>query len=372
MIEGLDAVVAAAREAASDVDRAARFPREAVAALSDTGLLGLTLPTANGGLGLTAADFAEVTSTLAEACASSAMIFTMHVSAVQALRAGGAGGRFDAVLRSAAEGQHLATLALSERATRSNFWLSMGHSEPAPGGRRLDVHKSFVTSAGPADGYVVSVPSPDGGGPDALDLYYVEAADGGIDILDWWQGAGLRGNASAPVRFRTTVADSAAIGPPGGGQALLFDDVVPWFQLGAACTSVGIARAAAASTLTHVSTTVLEHLGQSLGQQPVVRHGLGQLHTDVDVVSGFVRQVAVEMASGAAARRHVLEVKVAANEAALRATDLAMRLCGGAAYSGRHPLDRHFRDARAGIVMAPTADMLYDMVGRTLMGEPPI
>lgn len=370
MIDGLDDVVATAREAACDVDRAARFPREAVAALADSGLLGLTVPARHGGVGGGAVEFAEVTAALAQACASTAMIFTMHVSAVQALSAGG--GRFDAVLRAAAGGDHLATLALSERATRSNFWLSMGLSEPVPGGRRLDVHKSFVTSAGPADGYVVSVATPGGEGPGAIDLFYVGAGDGGIEILDWWQGAGLRGNASAPVRFRSTVPDSAAIGQPRTGQALLIEHVIPWFQLGAASTSLGIARAAAASTLTHVSTTTLEHLGQSLGQQPVVRHGLGQLHTDVDVLSGFVRQVAAEMAAGEVPLRHVLEVKVAANETALRATDLAMRLCGGAAYSGRHRLDRHFRDARAGVVMAPTADMLYDMVGRTLMGEQPM
>lgn len=368
MIPGLEDALAAAREAAADVDRAARFPREAVAALAGTGLLGLTIPVSHGGVGRGASEFAEVTAALAHECASTAMIFTMHVSAVQALAAGGE--RFDTVLQAAAAGDHLATLALSERATRSNFWLSMGETEPVPGGRRLDVRKSFVTSAGPADGYVVSVATPGGGGPGAIDLLYVEAGDGGIEILDWWQGAGLRGNASAPIRFRSTVSDTAGIGASGNGQSFLFEHVVPWFQLGAACTSLGIARAAAASTLTHVSTMVLEHLGETLGQQPVVRHGLGQLHTEVDVLSGFVQNVAAEIAGGQAPLRHVLQVKVAANETALRVTDLAMRLCGGAAYSGRHPLDRHFRDARAGVVMAPTADMLYDMVGRTLMGEP--
>lgn len=370
MIEGLDAVLEVAADAAADVDRNARFPREAVQALASAGLLGLTVEESLGGRGLGHLAFAEVTSSLAEACASTAMIFTMHTCAVQVL-SGARGEVFDELRRRAAAGRHLSTLALSERATRSNFWRSMGESEATPEGRRLSVEKSFVTSAGPADGYVVSVAALDAGDdPHAMDLFYVEASGGGIEILDWWEGSGLRGNASAPVRFRATVPDSYAIGRAGTGREVLLATVIPWFQLGSACTSLGIARAAAKATTMHVSSTVLEHLGQTLGDQPVVRHGLGQLHTEVDVLAGFVRQVARGLEAGDAPLRHVLQMKVAANETALRATDLAMRLCGGAAYSGDHPLDRHFRDARAGVVMAPTADMLYDMVGRAVLGQP--
>lgn len=372
LVERVDEAVAVAAEAAAEVDRAARFPREALAALARTGLLGLALPEEVGGMGLGPAEFAEVATRLGEACASTGMVYTMHVCGTQVLVAAGA-DRFDGVLRRAAAGEHLATLALSERATRSSFWLSMGDSEVSNGGgRRIDVEKSFVTSAGPADGYVVSVATPGRADVADLDLVYAEATGGGIEILDWWQGAGLRGNASAPVRFRATVAPGAVVASGGSGRDVLVGTVIPWFQLGAACVSLGIARAAAAATTAHVAGVTLEHLGQRLGDQPVVRHGLGRLVTDVDVVEGFVRLVAEEMAAGDPPLRHLLQVKVAANEMALRTTDLGMRLCGGAAYSGRHPLDRHFRDARAGVVMAPTPDLLFDMIGKTAMGEEPL
>ena len=51
-------------------------------------------------------------------------------------------------------------------------------------------------------------------------------------------------------------------------------------------------------------------------------------------------------------------------------TDLAMRACGGAAFSGRLTVERNFRDARAGSVMAPTTDVLYDFVGKAVLGMP--
>jgi alkylation response protein AidB-like acyl-CoA dehydrogenase len=66
----------------------------------------------------------------------------------------------------------------------------------------------------------------------------------------------------------------------------------------------------------------------------------------------------------------VLGCKAAAGDAALLVTDLAMRACGGAAFGRRLSVERHFRDARAASVMAPTADLLYDFVARAVLEMP--
>jgi alkylation response protein AidB-like acyl-CoA dehydrogenase len=66
----------------------------------------------------------------------------------------------------------------------------------------------------------------------------------------------------------------------------------------------------------------------------------------------------------------LLEGKTAAAEAVLEVTDLAMRTCGGAAFSRHLGVERNFRDARALAVMAPTNDVLLDFIGRTLLGMP--
>ena len=66
----------------------------------------------------------------------------------------------------------------------------------------------------------------------------------------------------------------------------------------------------------------------------------------------------------------VLEVKAAAGEASTEVTDLAMRICGGAAFRKEVGVERHFRDARAATVMAPTTDVLYDFIGKAVCGLP--
>src|SRR5215471_8356948 len=88
-----DAAVLRAQEIASRVlapsagqnDKAGRFSTEAVESLGDSGLLGLMLPADFGGSGLGPRTFAAVTATLAEADASVAMVFLMHILGTAAI-----------------------------------------------------------------------------------------------------------------------------------------------------------------------------------------------------------------------------------------------------------------------------------------------
>ena len=92
------AEAALARHAA-DVDERGRWPAEGIAALAEAGLLGLTVPRDLGGPGEGPRTFAAVTRILAERCASTAMIYLMHVCAAQVIAAARAFPSREAVLR---------------------------------------------------------------------------------------------------------------------------------------------------------------------------------------------------------------------------------------------------------------------------------
>ena len=66
----------------------------------------------------------------------------------------------------------------------------------------------------------------------------------------------------------------------------------------------------------------------------------------------------------------VLECKAAAGDTAIDVTSVAMRTCGGAAFSKHLNIERLFRDAHAGAVMAPTGDVLRELIARTTLGMP--
>jgi len=73
--------------AARQNDKEGRFSAEAVDALGRAGLLGLMLPAELGGSGLGPRSFAAVTGALAEADASVAMVYLMHICAVATIAA---------------------------------------------------------------------------------------------------------------------------------------------------------------------------------------------------------------------------------------------------------------------------------------------
>ncbi len=321
---------------ADDVDRQGRWPAESVAALAESGLLGLTVPTAIGGAGEGPKPFAEVVRILAERCASTAMIYLMHVCATKVIAAAEAFPLQEELLHAAAQGRHLSTLAFSEKGSRSHFWAPVSKATTADQMHRLTAEKSFVTSAGHADSYIVSTRSVNSNELLASTLYYVPRGLPGAREGAAWDGMGLRGNASAPLQLDVAVPPFHRVSGEGTGFATMMNVVLPWFQLGSAAVSVGIARAATASIRKHLLSERLEHLGQSLATLPNLRSRLAQMQIAVDTQMVFIQHVASQMETAAPdCMLSVLECKAAAAEAALQVTDLAMRTGGGACF-GRH------------------------------------
>jgi alkylation response protein AidB-like acyl-CoA dehydrogenase len=190
-----------AAPSAEDVDRRGRFPREALAALAEAGFYGLGVAPDAGGVGVDMRTLCAVVEVLAEACASTAMIFVMHALAVRAIAASETLGGKDALLREIASGRTLATLAYSEETSRSNFWIQGSALQPhADGGYRLDALKTWVTSAGHAQLYVAAARSPGATSGTEFTVFLARHAPTS-EVLGSYDGLGLRGNASCKVRF---------------------------------------------------------------------------------------------------------------------------------------------------------------------------
>jgi alkylation response protein AidB-like acyl-CoA dehydrogenase len=353
---------------AAEVDRESRFPKEGIQALGEAGLLGLTVPTEYGGLGQGLRLAVMVLDEIAQRDASVGMIYLMHLCGIACYIASPRTAADH--LREAALGRHLSTLAWSEKGSRSHFWAPVSQAAAADGHVTLNAEKSWVTSAGHADGYVVSTRSPNSSAPTDTVLYLVLKTDPGLAASGPWDSLGLRGNASAPMQLRDcTIATERAFCEPGKGFEFMLGVVLPVFQLGNAAISVGICEAAVKATTDHLTGKRFEHLDSKLSDLPNLRARLAKMRIETDRSRAHLHSAldAVE-ASSPNTMLLVLESKAGASESALEVTDLAMRACGGAAFSKHLSVERNFRDARAASVMAPTTDVLYDFIGRALCG----
>lgn len=352
--------------AAGEVDRTGAYPRAALDALGSAGLLGLISAEDVGGMGLGHRAAAEVIEQLAGACASTAMVVTMHYAATAVLEANGP----KEVRQDIAAGKLVTTLAFSEAGSRSHFWAPVSTAVATDGQIRIDARKSWVTSAGQAGGYVWSSRPMAADG--ASTLWYLPAGTPGLEVAGSFDGLGLRGNASSPMTASgVAVGAHAMLGVDGGGLDVMMGTVLPYFQLMSAAFSVGTMAAATTKAAAHAAGTRLEHLDQSLADNPTVRAHVARMQIRTDMVRGLLLDALNALETGRAdTMLRVLEVKAAAGEESAVVTDLAMRVCGGAAFRREVGVERHFRDARAATVMAPTTDALYDFIGRALCGLP--
>ena len=65
------------------------------------------------------------------------------------------------------------------------------------------------------------------------------------------------------------------------------------------------------------------------------------------------------------------EAKLAANEVARQVADVAMRAGGASGYLKASPIERHFRNAQAGGLMAYSVEVCRDVIGKAVLGVEP-
>jgi len=359
--------------AAGQNDKEARFSTEAVEELGRAGLMSLILPAEANGAGLGPLSFAGVTAALAEADASVAMVYLMHSCAVATIAKARPSAAVAETLKEIASGRHLSTLAFSEAGSRSHFWAPVSRARRNAAGVHLTARKSFVTSAGYAQSYLVSSLAPEGKGPTDSTIYLVPAGAAGLSVAGPWDGLGLRANSSAPM----TLADCAVprtlqLTEDGAGFQAMLETVLPLFNLGSAAVALGLCRAAVAATAAHLKTARFEHLGQTLGEAlPTLRALLAAMQIETDGLAARIDDLVDHLERPREATMlRVLETKAAAGEAAISVTSQAMRACGGAAFSKHTGIERLFRDAHSGAVMAPTVDVLRDFIAKAVLGIP--
>lgn len=348
------------------VDAAGAFPSEAIRALASHGLLGAASGAEVGGLGLGLRGSAEIVRALAAECGSTAMVVTMHYSGVAVLEAHAP----EAVRRDAAAGRHLSTLAFSEAGSRSHFWAPVGRPTRSRGGVRLDARKSWITAASHASAYIWSSRPLEAEGLSTL--WLVPRGIPGLTVAGAFDGLGLRGNDSAPVTAEgAMIPESARLGEDGAGFGIMIGTVLPVFNVLESAVSVGLMEGAIARTVSHVSSIRYEHSGSSLAELPTIRSLVARMRIRCDMSAALMEDTigALETGRDEAVLR-VLETKAASGEAANEVLDLGMRACGGMAFRKDVGIERHFRDARAAGVMAPTTDVLYDFIGKAACGMP--
>ena len=358
---------------ADEVDQQRRFPRENIEALGEAGVLGLLVPREYGGAGGGLPEMSRALGTMAEACASTAMVVLMHYCGTAAVVSRGGAKLKDGVLREIVSGKHLSTLAFSEPGSGGHFYFPVSEVSQNGSAKRLSARKSFVTSAGEANSYVVSTRKAKASGPTDVNLYLVRGGTPGLHVEGQFEGLGLAGNCSAPVTLdQIPLDDDQLLGAEGSGFQSMIEVVLPHFQIGAAFVSLGIASAAFQAATGHVKARKYDHAGKAaLSSIPRVQFLAAEMALELRAGRAYLAETLRRATTGdPEAMLDVLGCKAKAAEACTAVVSRAMTLGGGGAFGRRGGLERNFRDAQAAAVMGPATDVLKEFVGKACLGLP--
>lgn len=351
---------------AARYDAENRFPEENYADLREHGLMDLTVPKEYGGKGLSSLGFSLAMREMAKGDGSTALTFNMHATIMMII-------------------DQLATVEqkaryFGEAVNRGAIFASLG-SEPntspsapvffietslteAPGGYHVNGNKHFCSFGKAADFFFAFVML-DGATRVRDGLLSVIVAKGtpGVTVIETWNAMGMRATASHSVSFKDAfVRADEVVGAPG---APFTSGVGSEYVTGYSAIYLGIAEAAYEFAREYARTRVVKPDTKPIGHNPIIQRYIAEMSVTLEATRLLSAHAALTPGVGSPARiLAVNQAKYFAVEGAMKVTDLALRVCGGRGLFKEYPLERYYRDVRAGVVMNPSTDTLLLQIGR--------
>ncbi|HRF47899.1 MAG TPA: acyl-CoA dehydrogenase family protein [Anaerolineales bacterium] len=359
-------------ERATMADRDGVLPESDIRDLKASGLLGLSVPGEWGGSGLGLADCVAVQLVLARGSTSSALVAAMqfHLFGHAAETQPWSSWAWAELCRRAVAGELLNSVASEpELGSPSRGGLPKTEVRPHPdGGWVVDGHKAWTTGGRWLDQLLVRCRC----GDEAAVVWIPTAAPGVSWRETWRDSLSLRASESHDlVLDGVRVPESYLIAR--GETGLRQPNA--WFALLTAATYLGAAWAARERLSDYARRRVPTALGRSIATLPGIQRQIGEMQATLDAAETFLLAAAGDWDRAGPGGRlasyaRVVAAKHVAVEAALRVTETALRVAGGASLSAELTFERYFRDARAGLMHPPAGDAALELVGRAVLDLP--
>ena len=348
-------------------DREGTFPFENFADLREAGYLKLTVPREYGGDEVSLYSLLQLQERLAYGDGSTALAVGWHVGQVLHFRTSRKWPEplFADLCRSVVQDGTMINTFASEAASGSPS--RGGRPETtavrADGGWRITGRKTFSTLAPILDRFIVTAYVPE---EDCAAEFLVERTER-VSVVETWDTLGMRSTGSHDV-----VLDGAFAGADQRIRGKGEDDGGGWLLHIPACY-IGIARAARDYALEFARSYRPNTLSEPIASLPSVRQTIGEMELELRTARSLLYEAADrwdrEVSRRPSLRPEFGMAKYVAVNNAIRVVDLSMRIVGGTSLSRRSPLERYYRDVRAGLHNPPMDNVVLQMLADAAIGE---
>jgi alkylation response protein AidB-like acyl-CoA dehydrogenase len=353
---------------AARYDREEVFPQDSVDAIKSLGLNAIFVPEAYGGAPMSYRLYLAVVRIVAEACASTGIIYATNFHGMKPLIDFGTEEQRKRLLPRVADGA-LASLAITEAAGGSDATAMKTRFTPDGDDIIVDGNKLFITSGDVADLLLVfgkwsAIEDP----KKSISALIVEKGVAGFGVVRLEKKLGHRASSTAEIAFdKCRVPRANLLGQPGEGLALLLASLNK-SRPSIAAHALGIATAAFKDMVAYMN-------GRSVGGRHVIDFQANQfliadLAAELAMAETWLDYVA-ELVDGGAN-----DIGLEASLAKLRASDLAMRMTteavqmhGGYGYIRDYRVERLMRDAKITQIGEGTNQVHRQLIGRSFIDK---
>lgn len=327
-------------ERASKYDESDAFVAENYRLLKESGLVEAGVPQELGGGGADVAELAEMLRTLAHACSSTALAFSMHTHqvAIPAWR-----WRHQKVMAAEPLLKRVAAERLILLSSGGSDWIGgSGKAVRVDGGYRVSARKVFTSGAPAGDMLVTSALTETGEGP-AVIHFAASMKAPEVTVTDTWHALGMRGTGSHDV-----VIEDLFI--PDAGVSLIrrAGEWHPAFQI-IATTAFPLIYAVYLGVAEHARDLAID----LARRKPPTSYSLelaGRMETALRAARLAHRWMLEVMGRNDPSAVTVNDMMIGRSllaDNAIRTVELALELAGGAGFYRRNGLERCFRDIQA-------------------------
>ena len=364
---------------AGEHDRANSFPFENIAALKQAGYTALLVPPQHGGLGAGLLDFIRCQERLAQGCGPTALAINMHLFGIGSMVERAAPERPEQGLFLELVGRHRKIIGggLSEPESGGDWGLFSTKARRDGEAFVLNGRKVF-TSLSPVVDFFMVMATVEDDGPLSSATFPVARNAPGLELVETWDAMGMRATASHDLILKnvrvpaTTMADRRAVGPLGPEAISLF----AWFELSIAAVYTGVAIAALNFTRDFAQRFKPMTLERPINYLPGVQFAFADaqalLVCSRALYLGIAREYQEDRDSfaGQEGLARLITAKYVATNNAIRIVDHCMEIAGAHGFLRRNPLERLFRDVRAGINHPLSNARAREFIGKVTLGVP--
>jgi len=352
---------------AAAIDETGEFPEATVKEMGQLGLMGLTVPTEDGGTHMDTVSYALVVAELAKVCGSHGLTVAAHNSlGCWPIWKYGTPEQKERWLKPSCQGEFLLSFGLTEAAAGSDAGGTQSTAVRDGDEWVLNGTKQWITNAHYAGALVITaVTNPDVSVGQGISAFIVPTDAPGFTVEKKEDKLGMRASDTAPlVMDNVRLPADALLGEEGAGFRY-FLETLDGGRISIAALALGIAEGAFAVARDYAKERI--QFGKPIARQQAVGFMLADMSTQIDAAKLLIFEACRLEDAHEPFGDMSAKAKLFASEMAMKVTYDAIQVLGGYGFCREYPVERMYRDAKLCTIGEGTSEIQRMVIARNVL-----